>query len=161
MGGQSAQLDPRAHKKSKKVFTWVLLKQRKQTFPSRLGAGRRADGQTARGVGVGWGCWQAALGLWLSAEQSVGLHSPPGEAHKLTLRNGQVSRSPIALSETPESLAGHGGGSFWRVGGCWEGGGGLIGPLWLCLEGAGRLWPSVICVRNAWRLPGSGGQWRS
>ena len=39
--------------------------------------------------------------------------------------------------------------------------GGLIGPLWLCLEGAGRLWPSVIYDRNAWRLPGSGGQWRS
>ena len=99
----------------------MLLKQRKQTFPSRLGAGRWADGQTARGVGVGWGCWQAALGLWLSAEQSVGLHSPPGEAHKLTLRNGQVSRSPKALSETPESLVGNGGGSFWRVGGCWGG----------------------------------------
>lgn len=97
----------------------MLLKQQKRSFPSRPGAGRRADGQTARGVGVGLGCWQAALGLWLSAEQSVGLQSPPGEAHKLTLRNGQVSRSPIALSETPESLAGNGGGSFWRVEGCW------------------------------------------
>lgn len=34
----------------------------------------------------------------------------------------------------------------------------LMGPLWLSSEGTGRLWPSVICVISAWRLPGSRGQ---
>lgn len=62
MGGQSAQLDPQAHKKSKKVFTRVLLKQQKQTSPSGPGAGRRVDGQTARGVGVGWGAGRLRWG---------------------------------------------------------------------------------------------------
>lgn len=56
-----------------------------------------------RQLGVwGWGGGAGRLrwGCGCPAEQSVGLQSPPGEAHKLTLRNGQVSRSPIALSET-------------------------------------------------------------
>lgn len=34
----------------------------------------------------------------------------------------------------------------------------LVGPLWLPLEGPGRLSPSVICVISAWHLPGSEGQ---
>ena len=57
----------------------------KANFPFQAWGRKKGGWSDSLGCGGGGGCWQAALGLWLSAEQSVGLQSPPGEAHKLTL----------------------------------------------------------------------------
>lgn len=91
--GAVGSVGPLGPQKSRKVFTGVLPKQQKQTLLPRPGAGRRANGQTAGGLAAGAGAAVACRTICWFAETQV----PWGEAHRLTLRNGQVSRSPRAL----------------------------------------------------------------